>query len=750
MFTIYANVSETLSVKSSVRNTPKDEITIKRIKLITSVVMIMLLVRRILRCIFSHSFLVVVVYIKNIPWLTISFVSEVMILDALLEIYLEDLPPSEFPSLLSIMKEDIESLLKYEGIPFSSVKVGMTVRRLYVILEGLLGKPPSKVEERKGPPERIAYKDGKPTKALEGFLKKFSASQEDVVLKDGYVYIRRVVESRSTKEILSDIFPKFISSLRFRKPMRWGEGKYEFVRPVHGVVSLIGDEVVEFDIFGLRSSNVLKGHRFFGKEEKLSRVEEYEEVLRRNFVVADIEDRKRMIKEQLNLEGLDVDEDEELIDEVTYLTEYPRAVVGSFKEEYLKLPQEVIITTVKHHERTFATFKDGKITTTFVGFQDGHHSEENVRRGFERVINARLEDARYYYEKDLKASFDEWNEELKEVVFQKELGTLFDKVIRIRELSIDLAKMIGYLDIARVERAAMISKSDTVSKVVYEFPELQGVMGRIYALEWGEDYDVAWAVQEQYSDDPRNELGGIIGVADRIDTIVGNFSIGNIPSGSKDPYGLRTKADAVYSIIRKFRWDIDVTEFLNIAFDLLKSRRNEEELYKFMEGRFQAFLEGRGTPWDVARAVVHLWKTPLRGTLSAEALAKIVDSPDVSALRVGFERVHNMTSKHESRKFDGALLREKAEVDLMNEFLRVKSEVEKSLENLDYDSAYRSLISLKPYIDRYFDEVFVMVGREDLRRSRLGFLKNVDDLFMSVANLAEISKNRLEEGRNQN
>ncbi len=675
---------------------------------------------------------------------------EVIILDAILEIYLEDLPPSEFPELLENMKEKMEEILKSEGIPFSSVNTGMTVRRIYVMIEGLPEKPPSRIEEKKGPPENIAYKDGKPTKALEGFLKKFDASPEDVILKDGYVYIKKVIESKSTKELLSEIFPRFISRLRFKKPMKWGNGEYEFVRPVHKILAMINKEIIEFKVFGVESSNVLKGHRFFGEEEELPGVDKYEEVLKRNYVIVDIEDRENMIKDQLNLENVDVDIDEELVDEVAYLTEYPKAVVGNFKEEYLELPQEVIITTVKHHERTFATFKNGKITTTFVGFQDGPQDDKNIRKGFERVINARLEDARYYYEIDLRSSFDEWNEELKGMVFQKELGTLFDKVIRIRDLALKLAKMIKYPDITKVERAAMISKADIASKVVYEFPELQGVMGRIYALEWGEEYDVAWAIQEQYSDDPREELGGIIGVADRVDTIAGNFSVGNIPSGSKDPYGLRTKADAIYSIIRKFRWDIDITELLEKAFELLKNKENREELYKFMKGRFEAFLEGRGISWDVARAVVHLWRTPLRGTLSAEALEKIVDSPDVGDLRIGFERVHNMSLKHDSKEFDGALLKEEAEINLMNEFFKVKSEVQKSLENLDYDSAYKSLISLKPHIDRYFDEVFVMVGREDLRRSRLGFLKNVDELFMSVANLAEISKNRIDEGRNQN
>ncbi len=670
-------------------------------------------------------------------------------MDALLEIYLEDLPPSEFPSLLLLMEENMKTLLEKEGIPYGSIGSGMTVRRLYIVVEGLPEKPPPKVEERKGPPFNVAYVDGKPTRALEGFLRKFGVSLENVQVKDGYVYAKKVVESEETRKILARLFPEFIRSLRFKRPMKWGTGEYEFVRPVHGITALLNDQVVEFEIFGLKSGRETLGHRFFGKRLEIQRPENYEEALKEQYVIVDIRERKRFVREQLKVDGVRIDEDENLIEEVVYLTEYPKAVVGNFENRYLSLPEEVIITTVKHHERTFATFENGKVTTTFIGFQDGPQSSENIRKGFERVINARLEDARYYYEEDLKSSFERWNEQLKEMIFQEKLGTLHDKVQRIKELSAHIAKEISYPDVIRVERAASISKADISSKVVYEFPELQGVMGRIYALKWGEDYEVAWSIQDQYSENPKTEIGGIIGVADRVDTIVGNFLIGNVPSGSKDPYGLRAKADAVYSIIRKFRWDFEIGSLLEKAAELMKMKGDVKKVEEFMKSRFRAFLESRGILWDVARAVEHLWATPLRGTLSAEALNEVVDSPEVAALRVGFERVHNMTAKHESREYDGALLKEEAEVELMNEFLRVKTEVESAVENLDYDSAYRALIELKPYIDRYFDEVFVMVGREDLRRSRLGFLKNIDDLFMSLANLAEISKNRLFEGRIQ-
>ncbi len=663
---------------------------------------------------------------------------------ALLEIYLEDLPPSEFPALLDQMKEKMENILKERELEFSSVESGMTVRRLYIKIDGLPEKQSDKVVERKGPPENIAYKDGEPTKALEGFLKKFGASIDDVVLKDGYVYVSQSIKGKETIEILPEVFVEFINSLDFRKPMKWADGKYSFVRPVHGVLALLDDEVVDFEVFGIKSSNRTKGHRFFGKEVTIEKIDEYENKLFDEFVIASLDKRMKKIREQLFVDGYTVDMDEELIEEVAYLTEFPRAVVGNFDKKYLSLPQEVIITTVKHHERTFATFKEKKITQVFIGFQDGPDDPEgNVRKGFERVINARLEDARYYFEKDIKSSFEEWNEELKGMIFQKELGTLYDKVLRIKEISMDIANQIGYEKKDLLERAATISKADIASKVVYEFPELQGVMGRIYALKWGEDEEVAWALEEQYYDEPKGELGSLIGSADRLDTIVGNFLIGNLPKGSKDPFGLRGKADYIYASVDKFKWNIDLERLLNLAKNLLKVDSDLNSLENFMKNRFRLYLESTGVEWDVARAVEHLWKEPLRGILSAKALNKIIDSKDLIDLRVGFERVHNMASKHNSMEYEGALLKEDAEVSLINKFYEVKEKVLKALENFDYDIAYQSLIELKPYIDRYFDEVFVMVNREDIRRSRLGFLKNVDDLFMKVADLTQISKERV-------
>ncbi len=663
---------------------------------------------------------------------------------ALLELYLEDLPPSEFPDLLVQMREKMGDILEKHTLSYSNIETTMTIRRLVISIDGLPKAQPSRREEIKGPPERVAFSDGKPTKALEGFLRKYDSSLEDIKIEKGYVFLIKEIRGKDLIEVMKDVFVEFIQSLEFKKPMRWGNGEYEFVRPVHSILAMVEGEVVEFEIFGLKSGNTTRGLRFHSGDVQVKNVGGYKGVLRRNLVVVDLNERRDMVREQLRSLDLEVDMDEDLIDEVVYLTEYPRAVVGEFDTGYLTLPEEIIVTTVKHHERTFATFKDGRITNVFVGFQDGPDDPEgNVKRGFERVINARLEDARYYYEKDLEIPLENWNEHLKGVVFQKKLGTLYDKVLRVKDLSIHIAKSVGFKDLRKVERAAFLSKADIVTKVVYEFPELQGVMGRIYALAHGEDEEIAWAIEEQYSSDPGGILGAIVGMADRLDTIVGNFAIGNVPSGSKDPYGLRRKADDVYSIVRKFEWDVDLVEFIDLAKDLIGLEFDPSDLLDFMRSRFRAFLIGRGMEQDVAKAVEHLWSRPLRGSLAAEALNELIETPEIVALRVGFERIHNMVRNHESLEYDGALLKEPAEIDLVNEFFEVKKEVLEALDSLDYKRALKSLTLLKPHIDRYFDEVFVMVNREDLRRNRLGFLKNLDDLFLKVADLTQISKERV-------
>ncbi len=665
--------------------------------------------------------------------------------NALLEIGVEELPASEFSSLLSQLQELTASTLEKFGVRCSSYDVFVGSRRFGVLLRGLPDRQEDSLEEKKGPPVSIAYEQDRPTKALEGFLKSNNASLDQITVRNGYVYLVRKVEGKLVEEVLPEIFKEIVVGLSFKKTMRWGTGEYEFVRPVHWIVAMVEDRVLDLELFGVKASNKTYGKRYHSGIIPISHVNEYFERLKGGYVIADHRERKETILRHLEefekRTGMVVERDESLIDEIVAITEYPVPVVGRFSGEYLSLPEEVIVTTVKHHQRAFIARRD-RVTNFFIAFQDGPQSPEQVVKGYERVINARLEDARYYFQKDLATPLEVMNEKLKEIVFQERLGTLYDKVIRIQKISESVCHQLDfpkeYLD--KVLKAARICKADIASRVVFEFPELQGVMGRIYALREGFEEDVAWAVEDHYSESPKTVIGAVLGIADRLDTVCGNFLIGNVPSGSKDPYGLRSKVDAVYRIVRKYEWDLDLWGLVDETMDLLNAEVSDE-LIRFFENRFYQFLVGEhGIRFDIARAVNHLWRRPLRGVLAAEALKEFADREDFQDLFVGFERVHNIVKNHDSTSFDGSLFEQEEERELLNKFLEVKDKVLKALSHLNYREALSRLAELKPYIDRYFDNVFVMVKRDDIRLNRLGFLKNVDELFVKVGDMSHLVK----------
>ena len=666
---------------------------------------------------------------------------------ALFELGVEELPISEMESILEQLEKNIDEVLKRNRLSCKDRRIFITPRRICFILYDLPEKQTDTTLERKGPPLKIAFdKEGKPTKALLGFLKSNEASLEDVEKKGNYIYLVKKIEGKRLEEVLPKVFEEIVKSLSFKKPMKWGKGLFEFVRPVHWIVVMVNDEVLPFEMFGVKSSNISKGHRFHSNDVKIESVETYIDQLRKAFVLVDHKERERIIHEEVKKVGGNLEEDEKLIKEIVWLTEYPSPILGSFKEEYLTLPEEIITVTIKHHQKAFTLRDNGKIKNMFLAFMDGPGDPEgNVKKGYERVVNARLEDARYYYFKDLERSLESFNEELKGIIFQKNLGTLYDKVLRIKELSSMLCDEIGVDETykTKVMRAAILSKADVATKVVFEFPELQGIMGRIYAIKQGEDEEIAWAIQEQYEDEPENVIGAIVGIADRVDTITGNVLIENLPTGSKDPFGLRRKMDAVFRISRKYEWDLNLEKLFKKSRELIGIDKDGfwRDLEEFARGRFYAFLVNTiGVPYDVARSVNHLWVKPLRGILSAEAISETLDSNDFQDLVVGFERVHNITKKHESRAYDGALFQIEEEKKLLNKFLEVKDRVKKALDHLNYKEAVRNLIELKPFIDSYFDNVFVMVNQEDIRLNRLGFLKNIDDLFMEIGDLSYLVK----------
>ncbi|MFO7882777.1 MAG: glycine--tRNA ligase subunit beta [Kosmotogaceae bacterium] len=676
--------------------------------------------------------------------------------NALLEIGVEELPPSEIKSIVNQFKHKLPGLLENKRLKYGDFEVFYASRRLGVLICNLADKQEDAVEEKRGPAENIAYKNGEPTKALKGFIKGNNANLKDIETKEvkgsRYIFLKRKIEGKSSETILPEIFKEIVTNLEFRRPMRWGNGDYKFVRPVRWVVALYGENIIDLKLFGKKAGNISFGHRFFYDEVEVT-PDNYFEKLKKSLVISrPSERRERVISELNRIENesqLRIPRDTQLIDETIAITEYPRAVTGEFLDKFLELPEEIIIVTIKHHLRTFPAYKKNKIGKTFVAFQDGPEDPEgNVSSGYEKVINARLEDAHFYYEKDLSKPLEYYIESLKEMVFQAGLGTYYEKTQRIMKIS-DLIFQEFQSNSTdeelrkNIERTALLSRADLSTMVVYEFPELQGIIGRIYANASGESYEVSMGIQEFY--EPSNEnfetiTGAVTGVADRVDSIVGNFALGNIPTGSKDPYALRRKMGHLFKTVTNMGWDLDLKKLFKKCSELLERSYEDlsKQIEKFTESRYEAFLIEHDFSLEVARAVSQWWSRPHPGDLLARSLTSIFKGENFEKLLIAYQRVHNISRKHDSVEYDGKLFVEKEEKELFNAYINAKNKIDRALEEHKFDLVLDELIKLKEPIDNYFDNVFVMDNQTDIRLNRLCFLKALDQLFLNIADLSQL------------
>ena len=686
--------------------------------------------------------------------------------DLLFEMIVEDLPPSEIDEMIENFRNGVEREFKSQELEHGEFNVFYTIRRFGFLMKDVADRQKDRVIEKRGPSTKIAFDEyGKPTKALEGFLKSNSGDMEDIETRKTdmgeYVFLKKKIDGKPAEMIIPGILEKIIHSLRFKKPMRWGKGEYVFIRPPHNLVCILGEKVLDVELFGLKSSSETFGLRFFGSGVSLKSPDEYEKKMEENHVIVFPIKRLKRIKDDMERfereTGLRVRKKEDLILEIVKVCEYPKLIHGVFDERFMDLPEEIIITTLEHHQRAFAVEdRDGVMVNRFVAFQDRPGESENVVKGYERVVNARLEDAKFYFEEDLKIPLERRNEELKGMIFQRELGTLFDKVMRIERISMMICDLLDITGNERefVKRGALLSKADIATNLVYEFPELQGKAGRIYALRQGENERVAFAIEQQYlpsyEDDPipDDTVGAVIGLADRIDTIVGNFLIGNIPSGSKDPFGLRRKAIGVIRILEGFEWDLDLEAVIEEVRKSIKveDRGNRDEISGLFKSRLESYLiTSHGIDYDIARAVLKLWNKPFRAILCAKALQEFRNDGKLEDVLIAFERPYNITKNHRSMKYDGALFKEEKERELFNKYMEIREKIESAVEHLDYSGALEKIVELKPYIDGYFDEVFVMVGEDDIRLNRLGFLKELSSMFEVFGDLSMVER-KTEEG----
>lgn len=687
--------------------------------------------------------------------------------DLLFEIGTEEIPAKYMPSTLEQVKSISETMLKDNRIAFEGIKTYGTPRRIVLIVKGIAEQQEDLEELVKGPSKKAAYdENGNATKALQGFLKGQKAELSQVFLKElsgvEYVYYRKQEKGQPAKEVLKSILPNILTSISFPKSMKWGNKSFRFARPVRWLVPILGDELIEFDKDGILCSRSTKGHRVLsGGSIEIKSTSEYFDRLREGYVIADQDERRSLIRKQCEelakAKGGEVLMDEKLLEEIVYLVEYPTALMGGFEAEYLKLPKEVVITPMKEHQRYFPVVdKTNKLMNYFITVRNGDDRFlETVQEGNEKVLRARLADANFFYSEDLKESLDNCVLKLKNVVFQETLGTIYDKTQRISSIADYLASVSGMSSEAKtdIQRSAHLCKADLVTNMVKEFDELQGIMGREYALLQGEKADVADAILEHYlprfagDETPRTANGSILSISDKIDTICGCFAIGIQPTGSQDPYALRRQAIGILSIILDAKMHIGLARLIDNALKafaekgILKGDEKaiKKDVIEFFRQRFRNVMIDKNFEYDVIDAVINVEFDDIYDSyLKIEELSKWKYREEFLNILGSVSRVSNLASKAGSSEINAELFTEKEELELLKAFDRVNTEYQGYVDRREYGEALKLMITLKKPIDDFFDNIMVMVEDEDIKNNRLGLLLSMANMMNRIADLGAI------------
>jgi len=686
--------------------------------------------------------------------------------DFILEIGTEEIPAGFLPPALAEMKSRFERFLEDAALTSEGVETLGTPRRLVLIVKNVPARQEDREEEILGPPKSAAFApDGTPTKAGLGFAKAKGVLVEDLGFKETpkgeYVCIRRRVEGKETVVLLAEFLPKFIVSIPFKKSMRWGESTLRFARPIHWILTLFDGKVIPFDLDGIAAGNRSFGHRFLAPEEfDVTGVASYLEGLRRHMVMVDPEERKvviqKGIEEALSSRNLQWLEDPDLLEEVAYLVEYPFVVMGAFDETYLSLPQEVLVTAMREHQRYFSVMHpDDTLAPYFIAVNNTYRKElATFVKGHERVLRARLEDAKFFFEEDRKVPLEQRVEELKGVVFHAKLGTSYEKVRRIIQLSEYLAETLGTPK-GPVLRTAHLCKADLVSEMVGEFPSLQGIMGRIYARLSGEPEEICEAIFEHYlprfSEDklPTGDIGAIVGMADRMDTIVGCIGNDLIPTGAADPFGLRRAALAIIRIILVKDYTISLSDWIDKARGLLSEKVHLEAqsawevVRDFFAVRFRGYLQAEGIAFDTIEAVIARNFDDIADSYRrVTVFHEFRQDPAFASLMLSFKRVVNILegqNVEEKAEIRLDLLKEDPEKALYEKMEKIRGRFVTLMEKKDYHAALQLMATLKPVVDRFFDEVLVMDPDEAHRENRLTLLTRIQRLFSRFADFSKVS-----------
>jgi glycyl-tRNA synthetase beta chain len=682
----------------------------------------------------------------------------------LVEIGTEELPPTALKTLSEAFARGIEQGLTEQNLVFTASEMYATPRRLAVLIKGLPGHTPVEDVTVWGPPAKIAFDaDGNPTKAALGFASKNGIDPLDLVVEHDGKAEKLVHHSKAggleTRSLLADIVNQALAGLPIAKRMRWGASRAEFVRPVHWAVMLLDGTVVEADILGVTSGRHTRGHRFHHNQAiELREPAEYVEKLRAGYVIASFAERQGNVLEQVKNAGAklggNVVVDADLLDEVTALVEWPVALAGNFEKRFLEVPAEALISSMKEHQKYFHVVDDkGQLLPHFITLSNIESTDPaQVIAGNEKVIRPRLSDAAFFFETDKKTSLTAQRERLRTIVFQAQLGTVFDKTERVAKLAVSIADAIN-ADCALAERAGQLCKADLVSTMVYEFADMQGIAGYYYARNDGEPEEVAAAMQEQYlprfAGDalPETTTGAIIALCDRLDTLIGIFGIGQIPTGSKDPFGLRRASLGALRILVEKRLPLDLRDLLNQALanygTLPEGEAAVETSLNYMLERFKAWYEEAAIPSEVFQAVsAKNLSCPLDINNRVYAVAEFSKLPEAAALAAANKRVSNILAKQDEEpksEVDPALLQEPAEKQLAAEVEAMRAKVEPLLAAQDYTGTLATLAGLRASVDRFFDDVMVMTDDEALRHNRLALLQQLRALFLQVADISHLA-----------
>lgn len=687
----------------------------------------------------------------------------------LLEIGAEEIPAGYIEPALQSLSSTLMQKLTDARITHGSAKVFATPRRLALEIEKVADKQKPLTSEVLGPPEKVGLdKDGRPTMAAKKFAEKVGVSVDALAVKETkkgrYLSAKITEKGLATRTLLKTILPEVILATPFPKTMKWAELDIMFTRPIHSIVALLGNQVIPFEVGATKSGRHTFGHFFMHpKNVKISTPADYVKTLRDAKVYVDLDARRKLVEREINQAAKKVGgrvlPDEELVDIVKNLVEYPVATVGKFDKEFLEIPREISITVMREHQKYFAVInKKGNLMPNFIAVNNTRTKDLNlVATGHERVLRARLADGQFFFKSDLEETFEQRVEKLKGVLFQAKLGTVHQKVQRVQKIAEYLANAAGKdsAEKKQLSRAAWLCKADLVSNVVNEFPKLQGVMGRVYALIDKEPQNVATAIEEHYRPTysggplPETVTGGLLSIADKIDSICGFFSVGLTPTGAADPYALRRQGIGIIQIMLDQDFSFSLRKLIEKSlklFDVKNAKQIQEvadQILTFLQNRMTYQLAEEGFSKDVIAAVADVSVDNVLAVWNrVRALQDLKTAPDFEPLAVAFKRVVNIIKKADVRikkTVDESLFEEKSEAALYSAYKKVNKNVAQHLDKGSLDKALHEIASLRDPVDAFFEGVMVMDKQKKIRDNRLALLKQISDLFGLFADFSKIS-----------